>query len=203
MKEMYTLNNENNNENIFGEIASGRIIEKKSNFISYIFKISNEIQAVEYITKVKEKYKDARHIVYIYSYIKDNVVNIRFSDDGEPKGTGTKAIYELLTKESITNVCIVIVRYFGGILLGAGPLSRAYLNTAKDAIKNCNKEIIYNYISYNKTLSYSKYQMIKDIIDRRVEEGIVIIDNIEFTDKVNIQISVIDKCIEEIKNIME
>lgn len=202
MKEMYTLNNQNNNTN-YGEISKGQIIEKKSNFLSFIFKITEETQAVEYINKIKNNYKDARHIVYIYSYIKDNVVNIRFSDDGEPKGTGTKAIYELLTKENITNICIVIVRYFGGILLGAGPLSRAYLNTAKEGIKNCTKEIIYNYIPYEIKLIYSKYDIVKDLLDKRVEEGSIIINDIIFTEVVTLKLSVIDKYLNDIKELFE
>ncbi len=202
MKEIYTLNNQSN-YTTYGEISKGQIVEKKSNFLSFIFKITEETQALEYINKIKNTYKDARHVVYIYSYIKDNVVNIRFCDDGEPKGTGTKAIYELLTKENITNICIVIVRYFGGILLGAGPLSRAYLNTAKEAIKKCSKEIIYNYIPYEIQLTYSKYDIVKDLLDKRVEESIVIIDSINYTDKVTLKLFVIDKYLSDIEDLFK
>lgn len=202
MKEIYTLKNIDYN-GIYGEISTGKLVEKKSTFLSYIFRIDNENSANEYIEKIRKDNKDARHVVYIYSYFKDNVVNIRFSDDGEPKGTGTKAIYELITKENITNICIVIVRYFGGILLGAGPLSRAYLNTAKEAIKLCQKEIIHNYIKYKVEVTYKKYEIIKNIIDKNVKEGIVLIDNIIFTDNVSINLSVIDKYYDEIKSIFE
>lgn len=202
MKEIYTLKNIDNNGS-YGEISSGKLLEKKSSFISYIFKIENENDANENISKIRKDNRDSRHVVYIYSYFKDNVCNIRFSDDGEPKGTGTKAIYELITKENITNICIVIVRYFGGILLGAGPLSRAYLNAAKEAIKLCQKEIIHNYIKYDADITYKKYEIIKSVIDKKKKEGIVVIDDIKFSDNVNVKVSIIDKYYDEIKSIFE
>ena len=201
MKEFYSLNNIETLGN-YNEIASSKIVEKKSIFISYIFKIDNESQANENIEKIRKVYKDARHIVYIYSYLKDNMCNIKFSDDGEPRGTGTKAIYELLTKENITNICIVIVRYFGGILLGAGPLSRTYLNSAKESIKKCKKEVIHNYIKFSTTVSYGEYQIVKNVIDKKVEEGIIKISSIEFKDNVDIVIYIIDKYYDEVINII-
>lgn len=191
MKNYYTLSS-NELKGNYDEISSAKIIEKKSIFLSYIFKIDNDAQAIKYVEKIKKEHKDARHVVYIYSCLKNNMCDIKFSDDGEPRGTGTKAIYELLTKEKITNVCIVIVRYFGGILLGAGPLSRTYLNAAKEAIKNCNKEIIYNYNEFCCTVTYSKYQIIKNIIDKKVEEGILKIKDIKFDENITITLDIID-----------
>lgn len=202
MKDVYTLK-KTDDKGKYGEISKGTLIEKKSTFISYLFRIDDENSANECIEKVRKDNRQARHIVYIYSYLKDNVINIRFSDDGEPKGTGTKAIYELLTKENITNVCIVIVRYFGGILLGAGPLARAYLNTAKESIKTCQKEIIYNYIKYNVKITYRKYEVIKNLIDKKVKEGIIIINDIEYSDKIYIKVLIIDKYYNKIKSIFE
>lgn len=202
MKDVYTLK-KTDDKGKYSEISNGTLIEKKSTFISYLFRIDDENSANECIEKVRKDNRQARHIVYIYSYLKDNVINIRFSDDGEPKGTGTKAIYELLTKENITNVCIVIVRYFGGILLGAGPLARAYLNTAKESIKTCQKEIIYNYIKYNVKITYRKYEVIKNLIDKKVKEGIIIINDIEYSDKIYIKVLIIDKYYNKIKSIFE
>jgi len=100
-------------------------------------------------------------------------------------------------------VCIVIVRYFGGILLGAGPLARAYLNTAKESIKTCQKEIIYNYIKYNVKITYRKYEVIKNLIDKKVKEGIIIINDIEYSDKIYIKVLIIDKYYNKIKSIFE
>lgn len=197
MKEFYTLKNSDFLGD-YGEIANSKINEKKSVFISYIYNIDNETEANKYIEKIRKEYNDARHVVYIYSYVKDNICNIKFSDDGEPKGTGTKAIYELLTKERITNVCIIIVRYFGGILLGAGPLSRTYLNSAKESIKKCQKQIIFNYINFTTIISYSKYQSLKKQIDKKVGEGIIKIIDIKFSENVELSISIIDKYYNEI-----
>lgn len=187
MKEYYTLKNINIKNSEYHEIAKGSLYEKKSSFISYLYTITNEEEALNYIKLIQSHHKDARHIVYIYSYLQNNQVQIRFSDDGEPRGTGTKAIYELLTKENLTNVCIVIVRYFGGILLGAGPLSRAYLNTAKEAISLCEKEKIYHYIPFEKNISYRYYEMYKSFLDGKREEGIIIMNDISFLDHVSLK----------------
>lgn len=203
----YTLENKIENSGSFGEIASGVIIEKKSKFISYLFNIKNEEEAISIINKIKKEYMDARHVVYIYSILDDeDKKSIRFSDDGEPQGTGTKAIYELIEKENITNICIVIVRYFGGILLGAGPLSRAYLNTARMAIDCCKKKEIYKYIEKEVKLSYNEYNIFKNKIAEYISKEEIVIDNVEFSDEVIMHYYVvdyenenIDKMVEEIR----
>lgn len=188
MKRYYLKNNEVYNNLKYNAISSGFFESKKSKFYSYVFYIENENMVQEYINKIKEDNKDAKHVVYIYSYFKDNNVCIKFSDDGEPQGTGTKAIYETIVKESITNVCIVIVRYFGGVLLGAGPLSRAYLTCAKDALDKCNKEVLYLYSEYKCSISYSDFKLVKNLLDKYVESRLVKIVSIEFTDKVEIRL---------------
>lgn len=188
MKKYYLENNEVYKSLKYDAISSGYFESKKSKFYSYVFYIDNEIAAQEYITKIKEDNKDAKHVVYIYSYFKDNNVCIKFSDDGEPQGTGTKAIYETITKESITNICIVIVRYFGGVLLGAGPLSRAYLSCAKDALDKCNKKILYKYNEYKCSVPYSDFQLVKRLLDGYVESKLVKIISVEFSDKVEIKL---------------
>lgn len=189
MEKRYTLIPLNTSSK-FGEIAEGEIIEKKSKFIAYLFSIKNEEEAKKCLEIIKKKYFDAKHIVYIYSCFEDKKQNIRFSDDGEPKGTGTKAIYELLTKENICNVCIIIVRYFGGILLGAGPLSRTYLNAARECINKCKKIELYSYVQYTKSLNYSKYTYLKKTIDEKIQSGYIIEFEVEFLDVVNIRFKV-------------
>lgn len=200
MKYYSMINNDKNYKSLFGEISSGVIIEKKSKFYSYVFKIANEEEALNNIAKIKEQNKEARHVVYIYSLLNGNVCNIRFSDDGEPKGTGTKAIYELLTKERITNICIVIVRYFGGILLGAGPLSRTYLNSARVALDKCYKKEIYNYIDYTTNITYSRYTQIKPFIDLNIVDENILIQDIKFSEDVNIYLKIRDTYYDEILN---
>ena len=196
--EYYTLRSNNNKNISYNEISNGFLQEKKSKFISYIFTIQNDNMAKDCINRIKNDNKEARHIVYIYSYVENNNVNIKFSDDGEPQGTGTRAIYDMLQKENITNICIVIVRYFGGILLGAGPLSRAYLNSFKEAYLKCSKIIIYNYIDYNIKTDYSNLNNIKYIISMYKNKE-AIIDFIEYNDEITINFKVIDKFFKDFK----
>ncbi|MBO5477690.1 MAG: YigZ family protein [Clostridia bacterium] len=199
----YSLINKTDLKGNYGQIAEGLIVEKQSKFISYLFKIENESQAQEYIEKIKKDNLSARHVVYIYSYFKDNIVNIRFSDDGEPKGTGTKAIYELLEKECITNICIVIVRYFGGILLGAGPLSRTYLNSARECIDACSKKEMYNYLDYSFDCTYNAYNILKNRLEKYIEQEYVIIENSEFKENVTMKLKIVDFEYESVKKIVE
>jgi uncharacterized YigZ family protein len=187
----------------FGEISSYTIVEKKSKFLSYIFNISNNEMALDYISKISNEYKDARHIVYIYSYLENNVLNIRFFDDGEPQGTGTKAIYDMLLKEQITNICIVIVRYFGGILLGAGPLSRTYLNSAREAIGECNKEILYNYTFKTFYLNYSNYDILINFLQKYIKESLVIIQETKFNEKIELILKIENMTMKDINEKIE
>lgn len=199
MNKFYTLNNKNIIDSQYNEIAQGFLQEKKSKFISYIFNITNKEEAIKNIYKIKNDNKEARHVVYIYSYIENNNLNIKFSDDGEPQGTGTRAIYELLDKEKITNICIVIVRYFGGILLGAAPLSRAYLNSAKEAINNCEKVQIYNYIEHDITVTYSNYSTVKYILSKYKKDEVIEVNTV-FDDNIRIKIKIMKELNNEVIN---
>lgn len=196
--DFYTLIANNKENTLYGQIADGFLIEKKSKFISYIFNIQNDDMAKEYIRRIKNDNKEARHVVYIYSYIENNNVNIKFSDDGEPQGTGTRAIYDMLQKENITNICIVIVRYFGGILLGAGPLSRAYLNSFKEAYLKCEKEVIHNFIEYSFNVDYANLDNIKYIISTYSNKEAEI-EEINYNDDIVIKVKIIDKLIDDFK----
>lgn len=188
---MYFSLKSNTENSEYGELASNTLEEKKSKFITYVFNISCKLDAESYIEQIKKKNKDARHIVYIYSYLnQNNLPIINFSDDGEPQGTGTKAIYELISKEMITNICIVIVRYFGGILLGAGPLSRAYLNSFRGSLLKCFKEEIFNYDIMCYTMEYNRYSNFKSKIDEYISKKFVIIDSVSFNEKITVQIRV-------------
>lgn len=110
-------------------LSKGYYEDKRSKFYSYIFSVSSKEEALNIIEKMKKEYKDARHVVH--AYVLDN--DFYYSDDGEPSGTAGKMIYSLMEKQNITNTLIVVVRYFGGILLGVGPLARAYLKVTKNA----------------------------------------------------------------------
>lgn len=105
--------------------------ERRSRFIGHIWVTDTEEEALERIKAMREKHWDATHNVYAY-IIKDGAT--RYSDDGEPQGTAGMPVLEVLRREGLHNVCCVVTRYFGGILLGAGGLVRAYAKSAKDTI---------------------------------------------------------------------
>lgn len=107
---------------------------KKSTFIALLYKVDSAEQIDKYLSLVKTEYKDARH--YCYAYIIDN--KRKFSDDAEPGGTAGLPIMEVLNKHNLNYVLCVVVRYFGGIKLGAGGLVRAYTKAASNAIQEDN-----------------------------------------------------------------
>lgn len=113
--------------------VTNEIIINKSKFITIITKVSN-IKDIDNILKnIKTKYKDATH--YCYAYIIEG--KEKMSDDGEPSGTAGMPILNVIKKHNLTNVICIVVRYFGGIKLGAGGLTRAYSASAKEAIQKC------------------------------------------------------------------
>lgn len=107
------------------------ITEKKSRFIAYISYVTNEKDALHFVSQIKKKHYDARHNVYAYIL---NSGGKKYSDDGEPSKTAGYPILEMLENEGVTDVVCVVTRYFGGILLGTGGLIRAYTKAAKECL---------------------------------------------------------------------
>ncbi len=118
--------------------AEAEFVEKRSRFIGHIWQTDTEEEAIAHIKKMREQYWDATHNVYAY-IIKDGPT--RFSDDGEPGGTAGMPTLQVLQREGLFNVCCVVTRYFGGILLGAGGLVRAYTKGAKIAVDAAGKSM--------------------------------------------------------------
>lgn len=112
--------------------AEARFIEKKSEFIGYIRHTPTEAEAIAFINEIRAMHRKATHNCYAYILRDNNTA--RHSDDGEPGGTAGVPIYEVLRKEGLTDVTCVVTRYFGGVLLGAGGLVRAYTEGAKIAV---------------------------------------------------------------------
>lgn len=127
-KEYYTILDE----------AQDEFIERKSRFIGYIKPVANEDEAISFINDIKAKNWDATHNVYAY-YIKDETEIQRYSDDGEPQGTAGLPVLEVIRKQGLQDVAVVVTRYFGGILLGASGLIRAYGKGAAAAIEVAGK----------------------------------------------------------------
>ena len=108
--------------------------EKKSEFIGYAKRVESEEEARAFVDSIKDKHKQARHNCYAY-VLGENMGIQRYSDDGEPQGTAGIPILEVMKKSGITDCAIVVTRYFGGILLGTGGLTRAYKKGASIAVK--------------------------------------------------------------------
>lgn len=145
---MFTIDNDITNE----------IIIKNSKFICIIHKIYNIDDIDLYLKTVKDLYKDATH--YCYAYIINDIK--KFNDDGEPNGTAGSPIIQVLEKNNLNYVICIVIRYFGGIKLGAGGLIRSYsksvveclkLSNIKELIKGYNVDIIFNY-NYINTVNY-------------------------------------------------
>lgn len=117
------------------DFGSDEIIIEKSTFIGYAKPIKTEEEAVEFVNEIKKKHKDATHNVWAYTVGKNMNIQ-RYSDDGEPQGTAGIPTLEVIKKEDLRDVVVVVTRYFGGIKLGAGGLVRAYTKGAKVGLES-------------------------------------------------------------------
>ncbi len=116
--------------------GTGEITVKKSRFIANVAAVETKEEAEEFIASLKKKYWDAKHNCSAYR-ISGPTITVHSSDDGEPSGTAGKPMAEVLEKEHILNACVVVTRYFGGVLLGTGGLIRAYTDALKEGLKDC------------------------------------------------------------------
>ena len=132
--------------------------EKRSTFIGHVWPVETEEEARARIEEMKKKYHDARHNCWCY-LLKDGPV--RYSDDGEPQGTAGQPMLGVFQKEGVTNVCCVVTRYFGGVLLGAGGLVRAYTQSAKDALDAAGISVVRRWIELAVECPYSFLERVK------------------------------------------
>ncbi|MCD8391336.1 MAG: YigZ family protein [Firmicutes bacterium] len=109
-------------------------VDRKSRFIASVRPISNEEEALEYLSVIRSKYADARHNVYAYVVDENNI--FRYTDDGEPSGTAGMPVLDAIRKAGLVDVIVVVTRYFGGTLLGTGGLVRAYGTCASEGLKD-------------------------------------------------------------------
>ena len=141
--------------------VTSEFVEKKSKFIGNLYYVENTKEAEEIIKNVKKKYFDAKHNCIAYRVIEEGKIIERFSDDGEPQGTAGSPMLNILQKNGLVNVLIVVTRYFGGILLGTGGLVRAYQNSLMLAIEKTEKITKCLGESLNITLNYSDFENFK------------------------------------------
>lgn len=181
---------------VFEDASAEQIIEK-SRFIAHVRPVSDRDEADAFIQEIKKKYKDATHNVPAM-VIGDKFQIQWASDDGEPQGTSGAPIVQMLVKEEITNVAIVVTRYFGGIKLGTGGLVRAYTSSAKlglEAAGLCSVEEM-------QVLRYDIEYPILTKIQNLEKDGLYISENIEYTDKVALDLICKPERVEEVKELL-
>lgn len=139
-------------------------VEKRSRFIGRIAPVTTEEEAVAFINGVKSDCWDANHNVYAY-ILREGQIK-RYSDDGEPQGTGGVPVLEVLQKEGLTDVVAVVTRYFGGILLGAGGLTRAYGGTAKLALDAAGISRMRLWAVLAVPCAYSLYERMRLLVEK-------------------------------------
>ena len=141
--------------------AESEFVEKRSRFIGQIWPVSTEEEAQAHIRAAKKKYHDARHNCWCY-LLGDNV--LRYSDDGEPQGTAGQPMLNVFLREGVSNVCCVVTRYFGGILLGTGGLARAYTQGCKIAVAAAEVLSMYPAAECALTADYGFYGKLQNLL---------------------------------------
>ena len=164
--------------------ASASFIEKKSEFIGYACPCKTEQEALDFIAKIRKKHADAKHNVYAYQIKENNIA--RFTDDGEPQGTAGMPVLDIIKKTGFTDACIVVTRYFGGILLGTGALVRAYSHAAKLAAEAAHVITYERFITCEIICDYTDYDKI-----RASYQGVgLMVDGVEFAADVTQRLAV-------------
>ena len=147
--------------------------EKKSVFIGHVAPVSTEEEAWAFVEAMRKQYADARHNVYAY-LLRENAKN-RYSDDREPQGSAGLPVLDAIRKGDLTDTALVVTRYFGGILLGAGGLVRAYTAAAVGAIKEAGIATYREQMAFDVSLRYPDYQRIStelSKLDVRVKDTV-------------------------------
>ncbi len=170
-----------------GSAGSAEFVEKKSRFIGHISPVTTQEEALGFIQSLKSKYWDATHNVYAY-VLRDGQTR-RYSDDGEPQGTAGIPVLDVLLKENLVDCAVVVTRYFGGIMLGAGGLVRAYSHGSKIAVEAGGIVTMCLCDLLTVSCDYNFYGRLSSLIP---EMG-GIIENTEFTDSVRVDFRIDSK----------
>lgn len=146
------------------QAARAEMIEKKSRFIATVRPVTAEEEALALINEMKKEFSDATHNVYAYILRENNIA--RYSDDGEPSGTAGMPVMEVLKQENLTDIAVVVTRYFGGTLLGAGGLVRAYSKTAKLGVDAAHIATMTYGADMEITVSYDLYGKLQYLLEQ-------------------------------------
>ncbi len=157
--------------------STDEFTEKKSRFIGSLYPCSSHESAMEILEKTRKENFAARHNVWAY-ILKDG--SMRYSDDGEPQGTGGQPVLEVLKRSRIKDAVCIVTRYFGGVLLGAGGLTRAYARGASIAVKSAKIVEVSHIVKFSLEIGYNQYST----AERILREQHTLIENTSFTDRV-------------------
>jgi len=141
------------------EHSETEMIEKRSRFISQVWRVNSEEDARAHIRETRKKYYDARPHCWCYRIREEGVE--RYSDDGEPQGTAGQPMLNVFQRENVTNVVCVVSRYYGGIPLGAGGLVRAYTQAAKNALDAAGISVVRRWISVDVPCTYAQFETVR------------------------------------------
>ena len=171
------------------ENATAEVVEKKSKFIANVFYVESREEAEEIIKKINKQYHDARHNCYAYRVITSDGIIEKASDDGEPSGTAGAPMLNILSKNELANVLVIVTRYFGGILLGTGGLVKAYSSACAFGLEKA--EIIDKNIAkvYKIEIGYADIDKFKYF----AKNNNIIILNEEYLENVILEIGLKDK----------
>ena len=161
--------------------AESEFTEKRSRFITHLYKVETEAEARARIEEMKKKYYDARHNCWCYLLQEGGVV--RYSDDGEPQGTAGQPMLNVFQRQEVWNVCCVVTRYFGGVLLGTGGLVRAYTTATSRALEAAEVVTVRSVVALDVTVDYGLYER-ADLLIRAAGGKLA---EPEFTDKVTLR----------------
>lgn len=177
---MYTISNNHKYE----------LIIKNSKFITILYKLNNENNINNILNDIKKEYPDATH--YCYAYIINNIK--KSSDDGEPSGTAGIPILKVLEANNLTNILCIVVRYFGGIKLGANGLIRAYTKSVSNTLKEISLKELINGINIDITFEYNQVKEIDYLLKNAT------INNKTFDNKITYNIDIEESFLDIIKN---
>jgi len=173
--------------------ARSEFTEKKSRFISNISPVSSEEEARAFLDSIRGAHRDANHNVYAYRIKENNIC--RYSDDGEPSGTAGMPLLDAFLKRDIHDFCCVATRYFGGILLGAGGLVRAYSRCGAAALEASGVGVMRELTLCSATMPYSLYEVVKRLLSACGAD----ISNEDFGADVTLRFSLPSECLPELQ----
>lgn len=189
---------ENNTKKVIIGTSSAEITEKKSRFIGFCKEVHSEEEASAFLEGIRKEHWNARHNCYAFSIGKNNELT-RSSDDREPQGTAGRPILDVILNNNATNIIIVVTRYFGGILLGTGGLTRAYSKAAQEALNSASLSTLYSGKTISFSTDYNSIGKIQYIISNLNELSVAAIAGTDYGEQASFNVVAEDSVIAPLK----